>query len=73
MKHSAEQQQQYMTAALALAEAALETGDVPVGCVIVRGDQKRNACGGGQDRSGAGLFPAGIGVQSAAEGYPPFL
>lgn len=47
MKHSAEQQQKYMTAALGLAKAALETGDVPVGCVVVQGDQ---IIGRGQNR-----------------------
>ena len=47
MPHIPQQQQQYMREALALAEAAQETGDVPVGCVIVRG---KEIIGRGQNR-----------------------
>lgn len=47
MKPSREQQKRYMRDALALARAAQETGDVPVGCVIVRGEE---IIGRGQNR-----------------------
>ena len=47
MKPSREQQERYMREAMALARAAQETGDVPVGCVIVRGEE---IVGRGQNR-----------------------
>lgn len=47
MCHTTQQQENYMKAALALAKAAQETGDVPVGCVIVQGDR---IIGQGQNR-----------------------
>ena len=37
---------EYMMQALELARQSLDTGDVPVGCVVVQGDQAGAATGG---------------------------